>query len=189
MAQEWKKSRVRAILTALFAAILCGGVFMGTAFAYNTASYWNTSGTPLETSSYGSTAKAYGYIKIYNGSNGTRLYSYAWNKFTDADNHRAYIQGVSQFNAGTCRALTATVTYKGVSVASSASCSQQFYDYSEFRSDGLNYTRNVWTQMPNKNTGVHSGADRGRARVKLCIDIPWRTDSCTGQSYSASDSW
>jgi hypothetical protein len=59
MAQEWKKSRVRAILTALFAAILCGGVFMGTAFAYNTASYWNTSGTPLETSSYGSTAKAY----------------------------------------------------------------------------------------------------------------------------------
>lgn len=162
---------------------------MGTAFAYNTASYWNTSGTPLVKSGYGSPAKAYGYIRIFNGSNGTRLYSSAWNKFTDGDNHRAYIQGVSQFNAGTCRAATPTVTYKGVSVASWPSCRQTLYDYARFQSDGLNYTRNVWTQMHNKNTGVHSGADRGRALVKLCIDIPWRTDSCTGQSYSASDSW
>lgn len=158
---------------ALVAAMIMVFSVATTAQAYNTASYWNRSASPLIVNGYGSTAQAYGYIKIVNGGQGTRMHNYAWNKFKDADNHQAYIKAISQFNSGSCANVSAQVTFKGVKVGASTSCARVFYSRSNFpRSTGLSYTRSTWVAMPVTNVGVHPGADRGRAQVKLCIDIP-----------------
>jgi hypothetical protein len=184
------RKKVAALVRAgSIAVIMVLTASVGTAHAYNTASWWNVSSSPLVTTGYGSTAKAYGYIYIFNGSNGTRLYHKAWNKFTDADNHRAYLNVVTQYNAGSCRNESTTTTVKGVSVSSSSSCSRQFYNYGGGRVDGLNYTSSSWIAMPTTNYGVHSGADRGRVKDTLCIDVPWRVDPCGGVVYSDSDTW
>lgn len=184
-----RKTAARAVQSATVALLMVLTAFIGTSHAYNTASYWNTSASPLVTTGYGSTAKAYGYIYVYNGSNGTRLYHKAWNRFIDADNHRAYISVTTQYNAGSCRNDSATVSYKGVQVSSSSSCSGQFFDHGGGRIDGLNYTSSSWIAMPTMNYGVHGGADRGRVEDVLCIAVPWRFDPCGGASYSSSDSW
>jgi hypothetical protein len=168
---------------------LTGAIAASPAFAYNTPSYWNVSGTPLVVSGYGSTAQGYGYIKIFNGSNGTRMYSYAWNKFVDGDNHMAYVDGTTQYNAGTCAASSTTVVFKNVEVAASSSCAYQFYSLELFRQNGLNYTNSSWTAVPTGNYGVHYGADRGRAAIQMSIDVPWRVDPSSGTSYSSADSW
>lgn len=181
-------SRIRKVLVACAVPVSIV-LAAAPAWAYDTASYWNRSSTPLVISGYGSTAQGYGYIKIFNGSNGTRLYSYAYNKFTDADNHRAYLAGRTQYNAGTCRTSSATVTINNVSVASSTSCAKQFYDYNSFTQGGLNYTNNSWTTMPTTNHGVDSGADRGRVVVRMSIDVPLRYDPQSGESISAADTW
>lgn len=182
---KWKK-----ILGSTITFLLLIGATATTAQAYNTASYWNTSSSPLVASGYGSKAQTYGYIKIFNGSSGTRMYNYSWNKFIDADNHQSYLSATSQFNAGSCANLSVQVVYKGVSVGGSSNCAKQFYDRTKFpRSTGLNYTKNTWVAMPTVSVGVHSGADRGRAKVQACIDIPLRVDKCSGVSYSSADSW
>lgn len=181
-------SRIRKILLAC-AAPASLVIAATPAWAYNTPSYWNYSSSPLIASGYGSKAQGYGYIKMYNGSNGTRMYSYAWNKFTDGDNHRAYLDGRTQYNAGTCRTNSLTVSWKGVSVASSSSCANVFYDWENFTQGGLNYTSSTWTAMPTTNHGVNPGADRGRAVIKMSIDVPLRWDPQSGESFSAADSW
>lgn len=43
--------------------------------------------------------------------------------------------------------------------------------------------------MPTVNMGVDGGADRGRAVVRMSIDIPLRYDVQSGESYSSADSW
>lgn len=180
--------RMVAIVTV--AAGVSGGLMASTASAYNTASYWNQSGSPLVKTGYGSTAQAYGYVKIANGANGTKINNYGWNKFVDADNHRAYLSASSEWNAGSCASYSVEVSYKGVAVAASSSCANAFYDGADFpRADGLNYTSGAWTAFPTTQAGPNGGSDRGRANVHLCIDIPVRVDPCTDSSLSASDSF
>lgn len=134
--------------------------------------------------------EAYGYAKIFNGSNGTKLYTYSWNKFTDGDNHQAYVQGFSEWNAGECRSSSTTTTIYGVSVSSTSTCSKVVYDGAAInRANGLNYTKSAWTAMPTRTSSPNQGADRGRANVELCIDVPWRTDPCSDYSISPMDTY
>lgn len=175
-------------------AVIVGGVVLafglvGAAQAKNSNSPWNSSSNPLVTSGYGSEARAYGHVKVADSASGTRLFMYSYNRFVDADNHRAYLMLTPQFNAGTCRAETSTVAYKGVQVASSSSCAGVFYSQNDIRSDGLNYTTSTWTAMPTKSVAVNAKADRGRVRARLCIDIPARPDPCGGTAVSESDSY
>lgn len=185
-----KFSILKRVLAMLVVATAAGASLAAPAQAYNHYEYWNKSSSPLVKSGYGSTAKAYGKSRIFNGSDGTKIYNYAWNKFTDADNHRAYLEGTSEWNAGSCRNYSATVTIYAVAVASSTSCSREYYDGANFsRANGLNYTKSSWTAMPTRGAAPNSGSDRGRAKVKLCIDIPWRTDPCTGYSMRGFDTF
>lgn len=162
----------------------CLWASQGTAAALNHLGYWNSSTNPLSISGYGSTAKAYGSSKISDTSNGKRMYSYAHNKFTDGDNHRAYLEGNEQYNAGTCRSVTTTTTVYGVSVANTSECRAVFFDHDAYRTDGLNYTTSSWVAMTTKSFAVATGADRGRMTARLRIDIPWRTDPTTGTAIS-----
>ena len=158
--------------------------------AYNTPGSWNTSATPLTLTSYGSTAKAYGSASIYNGTNGTRIYTSAKHTFFDADNHQPFLDGTSEWNAGTCGLESITIQLKGVAVGASASCAAVFNDGANFgRSNGSTSNVSAWTAMPAMSAAPNSGSDRGRAVVKLCLDIPWRTDPCTGSSYSPADTF
>ena len=181
---------LKRLLALSLTAIAAGSIMAGPAQAYNHPGYWNTSTSPLVKSGYGSTAKAYGYAKIFNGSNGTKLYTYSWNKFTDGDNHQAYVQGFSEWNAGECRSTSTTVTIYGVSVSSTSTCTKVTFDGAAIsRANGLNYTKSSWTAMPTRTSSPNSGADRGRANVQVCIDVPWRTDPCTDHSISPMDTY
>jgi len=180
---------VGRIVLAGASMVIAGLAAASPALAYNTPSYWNVSSTPLVITGYGSTANAYGYISIYNGSNGTRMTSYAYDRFIDGDNHMAYITTLAQYNAGSCSSQTSTIYVKGAEVSSSSQCAQQFYDAGTIRQNGLNYTQWSWAGMQLGSFGVNNGADRGRVRVELSIDVPFRTDPSSGGSYSTADTW
>lgn len=179
----------RAVIVAgvALASILGGSV---AANAIDTPGTWNSQSRPLEVTHYSSTASAAGSAYISNGSNGTRIYNRGTHKFTDADNHRPYLQATSEWNAGTCRDMSSTVQYRGVQVGGSSTCARVFYDGANFaRAEGVAYTTSTWKAFPTKSARPNSGSDRGRAKVQLCIDVPWRTDKCTGHSYSTADSF
>lgn len=183
-------SRIRRTVITVgvaVAATLGGSV---AANAINSAGTWNSQSSPLSVTHYSSKAWAAGSAYISNGSNGTRIYNQGTHKFTDADNHRPYLTATSEWNAGSCRDVTPTVQYRGVSVGGSTSCAREFYDGKDFaRADGVAYTTSKWTAFPNKSAAPNAGSDRGRAKVQLCIDVPWRADKCTGASYSTADSF
>ena len=162
----------------------------GAADAYNTAGSWNTSASPLKVTGYGSTAQAYGSAWIYNGSSGTRVYTSANYKFTDGDNHQPFLEGTSEWNAGTCGLEGVTVQVKGVAVGASATCAAVFYDGQNFsRVNGSTSNVTAWTALGSMSAAPNSGSDRGRAVVRLCLDIPLRYDPCTGYSYSPADTF
>lgn len=183
-------SVLRTTLAAFAVAAVSAVLGATAAQAYNTPGYWNASSSPLQVSGYGSTASAYGYAKVFNGSSGTAIYNYGYHKFTDGDDHRPYLGGSSQWNAGSCGLEGVTVGYKGVQVGASASCASVFYDGNNLpRQDGSTSTVTAWTAFPTVSAKPPSGSDRGRVEVKLCLDIPWRLDVCVGYSYSPADSY
>lgn len=182
--------RLRGITAALVIAVAATLGGSTAAQAYNVTGWWNVKSDPLYKAYSGSKAWAAGSAYIKNSTDGTRIYNTGSNKFTDADNHRPYVEGVSEWNAGTCRALTTTVTYNGVGVAASKPCARTFYDGNKFdRANGVTYTTQTWTALPSRSAKPNSGSDRGRVKVKLCIDVPIHFDSCTGYSYSPADSY
>lgn len=184
------KNRIRRTVIAVsvaVAATLGGSV---AANAINSPGTWNTQSSPLKVTHYSSTAQAAGSAYISNGSNGTRIYNQGTHKFTDADNHRPYLKAQSEWNSGDCRDMSVTVQYKGVSVSASSGCAKNFYPGNSFpRADGVTYTTSSWKSFPTKSAAPNRGSDRGRAMVQLCIDVPWRTDKCTGASFSTPDSY
>ena len=185
-----ESGRTRRVVLSVFvalAATLGGSV---AANAINSPGVWNTQASPLYLTSYGSKAWAAGSAYVSNGSNGTRIYNTGTHKFTDADNHRPYLKATSEWNAGTCASSSTTVVYKGVEVGASSSCAQSFYDGKDYgRADGVAYTTSTWKSFTTQSAAPNAGSDRGRSKVQLCIDIPWRVDACTGSSYSAADSF
>lgn len=179
----------RAIAALVIATLTTIAAFTA-AQAYNSPGTWNTQSRPLHLTSYSSEAWAAGSASIYNGSNGTRIYNKGTHKFTDADNHRPYLSGTSEWNAGTCANYSPTIAYKGVEVGASTSCAKSFYDGANFsRADGVTYTTSSWKAFATRSAVPNSGSDRGRAKIRLCLDIPLRPDGCTSYSYSPSDSF
>lgn len=179
----------RAAVSALATALIVTGVSATTASALNNQGWWNKSGTPLKVTGYGSAGQAYGYFSVQQGSNGTRTYNHAWHKFTDADNHKLYYNKHTQFNAGTCANSGAQVSIKGVSVSASSSCSREYYTHFKDRSSEQGKTVGAWTKFTTHSTGVRAGADRTRAIIYLCLDIPLRIDPCSGGAYSDFDTY
>jgi hypothetical protein len=179
----------RAIIVVLVAALASVGT-AATAQAFNSPSWWAPASVPLVASGYGSKAWAAGTARMTYTSGGTRLYNTGQYKFHNGDNHRPYLVGSSEWNAGYCRNYSATVAYKGVAVASSSACQRAFYDGQDFsRVDGVGSTTAKWTTFSVRTAAPNAGSDRGRARVRVCIDIPLRSDVCSGTAYSQADSF
>ncbi|WP_395358086.1 hypothetical protein ACHGLA_00475 [Streptomyces sp. YH02] len=141
------------------------------AYALNNVRTWNASASPLVVNGYGSTGKAYGTWKLYNGSNGTVSHAAANTKLSNADNHKVYIELNTQVNAGYC------TTYSKF-----LSCTQQYWSHASDESD--HHSSSSYKYNP-ASTGVSGDADYARGRVKAFLDIPWRDDPETGWSYAA----
>ncbi|MFV0633795.1 hypothetical protein [Demequina sp.] len=128
-------------------------------------------------------------MKIYNGDAGLRLYHYSKYKFSQGDDHVPYFLGTSEWNAGTCGGMGLTIRVKGVEVGASGSCAATFYEGADLpratgKSDGT-----TSRQLLIKSAKPNTGSDRGRARVRVCIDVPLKFDPCSGQFISAADTF
>jgi hypothetical protein len=162
------------LAAALGVALMCVGMTPDLANAREKVSWWRT--TAVSVSGYGSTGYGYGSFKVTNypmNGSGTRAEVHGRIRINNADNHRVYLTNNFQSNAGNCVAPTYT------------SCSQSWYHHATVDSTKVQDSsyRNTYPSV-----AADSGASYMRARVKVCLDIPWRTDPCTGYYNSDGDS-
>lgn len=117
--------------------------------------YWPSSGS-ISVSGYGSTAWAYGQWRVADSSAGTRswLDSYTW--YVNADDHKKY----AHFQ-------TRVSTLPG----------GPFNYYAEAETSHSNQQSGQWLYA---NTAVSPSHSYARAHVRVCLDIPFRTDPCSG---------
>jgi hypothetical protein len=156
--------RVSALLVAA-AAIL-----MVTA----TASYalvvrsWNSASDPLTVHAYGTYAWSYGTWDVSTHSDGTRSRLHAYQS-TGSASHKVYETLKTYVNAGYC------VTPKYTS------CSQQYYYYD--RNTTQHTSSYAWV-YEGTSTGLTATADYARGNISTRMDVPWRTDPSSGDTYT-----
>jgi len=166
---------MRSITRAAGVGLLAAGFVILTApagWAIDTLRSWNSSTTPLTASGYGSTGYGYGQWKVSTGTDGTKSRLYANIKLNNADNHTVYAKLKTQSNAGSCFAPDYT------------SCVATWYHYAS--SDSSHYNGSVYKQYVTR-TDVNPSGDYARAIVNVCLDIPWRSDIYSGDSYTKGD--
>lgn len=160
------------------------------AWALDKASTWATSSNPLVATGYGSAASGYGSFKVTRTSTGTVALAYGYNKVRNADNHKAYFAMQAQSNAGSCLSGTSLgfdFLGTGGSYGVSYSCTQPFYNHGGVVQSG-HTSSSSWSYSTAK-TAVNQNATVMRGLVKECLDVPWRSDPCTGYNYSGADTY
>lgn len=139
------------------------------AFAKGEYKYWNSESNPLKVTGYGSTVYGYGQWRVTDGSGGTRSYLDARLWYSNADNHKKYADLETQTN-----------------VTPAGAISTSFFPYENRETPHSNVTSKTWHYA---NTGIHSWGDKARAAIRLCIDIPLRSDPCSGKTLTASTNY
>lgn len=164
-------------------------MFPAATWALNNASTWAREKNPLYARGYGSTGHGYGFWSVVRTGDGT-VSRATGTTFLDfnADNHRIFFSTQSQSNAGRCRAGTSLAfdfMGTGGAYGESYSCTQDFFDYeSEVQSE--HHQRRLGKAGVTASA-VNPNGSVMRARVKVCLDIPWRPDPCSGWNFSGAD--
>ncbi|WP_433531081.1 hypothetical protein ACQPYA_02875 [Micromonospora sp. CA-263727] len=130
---------------------------------------WNSSSSPLTVTGYGSTARGYGKWRVVDNSQGTRSYTSGYYWYSNADNHKKYGWMMTQSNSGLCVAPQYT------------SCSSSYYNYTSNESSHSNTTGGQWLDF---STRVDPGGSYARAQQKVCLDVPVRSDPCSGATLT-----
>jgi hypothetical protein len=182
----------RANSIALWSVLLAGITLAvpATAYAKDKPSDWATSGTPLAASGYGSTATGYGNFRVTNTSNGTTARAAGYNKVRNADNHKAFFDMQPQSNAGRCAAGTSLgidILGTGGAFGKSYSCTQAFYDKGDKKQS--KHTSSSTFVYTTADVDADGNANIMRAKVRECLDVPWRSDPCTGWGISGADTY
>lgn len=133
---------------------------------------WNSSSNPLSASGYGSTAKGYGKWRVVDNSQGTRSYTSGYYWYSNADNHKKYGWMMTQSNSGICYAPEYT------------SCTASFYNYTSNESTHSNVTGGQWLDF---STKVDPSGSTARAQERVCLDVPVRSDPCSGTTYTQGE--
>ncbi|WP_353647662.1 hypothetical protein ABLG96_12220 [Nakamurella sp. A5-74] len=162
----WNKAAALAAVVVAFSVVSAPQ-----AFAKGEFIEWNSRANPLTVSGYGSTGYSYGRFRVADSSAGTRAFDDGWVKLSNADNHRVYITQATLVNSGSCIA------------PSFLSCTQQYYVQDRAESPHDNRT-GAWLSAKS-STGVDDVADYARGAMRTCLDIPLRTDPCSGQTLTA----
>lgn len=128
--------------------------------------YWNSSSNLLVVTGYGSTAKAYGQWRVADSSNGTRSFLDSNTWYANADNHKKYAYFETWVNSGYCIQPNYT------------SCSVAYYAYASAETAHSNNGNWEWLYA---NTDIPANASYAKAGIiRVCLDVPFRTDPCSG---------
>ncbi|GAB1640189.1 hypothetical protein [Krasilnikovia sp. MM14-A1259] len=162
-----------AILTvAAGAALASAAASPALAATKGTWVNWNSSSAPLTVKGYGSTAKGYGKWRVVDNSQGTRSYTSGYYWYANADNHKKYGAMVSQSNAGVCYAPQYT------------SCTAAYYNAGSAESTHSNVTGGQWLDF---STAAAFNGNYARAAEQVCLDVPFRSDPCSGYTYTQGE--
>lgn len=130
---------------------------------------WNSSTSPLTVTGYGSTGKGYGSWTISTGTDGTRFRTSAKQWINNADNHAVYVDTENWTTAGSCIQPDYT------------SCKQDYYLYNYSKTGQT--TQKSWVSK-SSSASVDPRASYGRARVRVKLSVPWRTDPSSGATIT-----
>ena len=159
-------ARLAAVALAVPAIVVATA---GAGFALGEVRTWNSSGTPLKVTGYGSTGYGYGTWRASTASDGTRSRLSANLRINNADNHAVFAKLTTQTNAGYCAA------------PEYVSCTAQYFTYDD--SDTSRYSGSSY-KAHNTSTGLNSSGNYARGLVTVKLDIPWRDDPSSGTSYT-----
>ena len=166
--------RTTGVVLALMIGAALAVVAPSIAYAKGEYKTWNSASNPLVASGYGSKAYGYGQWRVADGSSGTRSYFDARVKYSNADNHTKYGKFTTQTNAGICVAPEYT------------SCTASYYSWASAATAHSNVAGYQWLYA---NTSLNSSGNYARALAYVCLDIPLRTDVCTGPTYTGVTSY
>lgn len=145
------------------AVLAVGGA--SAALAKGEYKYWPSSGD-ISVSAYGSTAYAHGQWRVADSSGGTRSFLDSYTTYNNADNHKKY-------------ALLQT------QVGSSSSG-----PWTNWYADETAHSANTYWEWLYADTSVSGTSSWARAGVKVCLDIPFRSDVCTNSfTYTGSTNY
>lgn len=130
---------------------------------------WNSSGSPLTVTGYGSTGRAYGTWGVTNGTSGTKFTTVSQQKVANADNHTVYVTTENWVNAGLCFSPDYT------------SCQQAYYYYN---GSSTAHTNSASYVQRTSTASVAPSADFGRGYLRVKLDVPWRVDPSSGATVT-----
>lgn len=163
--RNFQRGPARSLLISLCVAGSSLLGFVAAAYAVD----WNSSGSPLTVTGYGSTGKGYGQYYVSTASDGTKYRCSARVWLNNADNHKVHTSTDNYVNAGVCLA------------PKYLSCTQKYYYYSNMQSSHINAV--AWTEAPLK-APVTATADYARGYIQVKLDVPWRSDPESGYSLT-----
>lgn len=178
---------VSALVATVVAAVLAAPL---SAVALNSSSSWAISSNPLIESSYSSHGYGYGSWKITRTSDGTKSYATGYLKVGATDDYDVYYSMKSQFNSGRCVngfSLGVDIFGTGGAFGMNYSCTEAFYNSSGW-SESTKVPYTTYTRRT-AHRDVDPTASIGRARIHVCLGVPWRIDPCTGYNYSGADTY
>jgi hypothetical protein len=159
---------LKKVLGRTALALVAGGILAAASVSAASAAdgyrLWPASGGNISTTGYGSTVWANGQWRLYDTGGGPRSYldSYTW--YANADDHKKYAHFYTQFNT-----YGAWNSYEGAETGHSST------------------TSGSWLYA---NTGINrTASNQFRAHVRVCLDIPFRSDPCSDYTDTASSYW
>ncbi len=162
------------------------------AWAIETSTARAPSSTPMYKTADKGTGSADGNWRLANKGSGLQSISSGYAKINNADNHKVYIRMITQSNAGTCKSNSTSYSYDYRGTVSSSSqsysCTQPYFDY-EGSKAGDHMNKATGTVMNAPYTSVDTRGSKARALIQVCLDIPVRSDPCTGWASTAADSY
>jgi len=162
-----RPSRTSVKLVSLVTALLIVGAALAPVAVG--AVWWNSSGSPLTVTGYGSTGKGYGKLAVTSGGSGTVYSATTYQKISNADNHKVYAQLTYYSNSGVCFA------------PSFAQCTSQYYVHA---SDNTEATSSSSYVTDYESAPIDGYASYHRLRARMILAIPYRPDPGSGYSWT-----
>lgn len=156
------------------------------AWAKNNWSYWAKSSLPISASKDGGTGHAYGNWAVADTRQGTKSMWIAYLKQTGTPQRGAYLVMQTQKNTGRC-VNGVSLKIKHVGGGISFSCTADFNKHRQARGNpnttSTSYREHGFVMDP------HTGSTVARGLARVCLDVAWKTDPCTGWAYSSFDTY
>jgi hypothetical protein len=170
------KGNMKKVLLVFVFGVLTFGL-SGICYAGKSVN-WNSEKNSLYATGYGSWARGYGSVKISTGNDGTRLRTTNKGWYFNADNHKVYVQQQSYSHNGSAICVAPEyISCRSGEYVQYATNQSTHYQIGKGKTSG---------HVPlNTLTGLDSSAGKYyKAIMTVNLDIPWRFDIHSGDSYT-----